>query len=105
MDRKLVERATEMFGVRRTWVLGGRRYLIEAARPGQRWYVDLSLNPPFCTCPQYSYRCRGTEACKHIVFFWAFGAWYENPDRFIQRWGSGRDQPESDSRGVGLVRD
>lgn len=67
-----------MFGTRRTWVLGGRRYGIESATGEYVWHVDLSLNPPFCTCPQYSYRCRGTELCKHQVFFLAFGKWFED---------------------------
>jgi len=77
MDAGLIARAAEMFGVRRTWVLGGRRYAIEGSAPHAIWYVDLSLNPPYCSCPQFAYRCRDHELCKHQVFFYAFGAFLE----------------------------
>jgi hypothetical protein len=70
-----------MFGTRRTWPLGDRRYAIESATGEQRWLVDLTKSPPWCSCPQYSYRCQGTDVCKHIVFFWAFGNWLERERR------------------------
>jgi hypothetical protein len=68
----------EMFGLRRTWLLGAQRYAISSADDSRIWYVDLSLNPPFCTCPQFTYRCRGVSVCKHICYFWAFGRWHEH---------------------------
>jgi SWIM zinc finger len=103
MDQTLVARATEMFGTRRTWVLGGRRYAISGTAEDAIWYVDLSLNPPFCSCPQFAYRCQGNDVCKHIVHFWAFGRFYEGDDAVQRRWGS-RDEPLARGGRVGVVR-
>src|SRR5215467_8831076 len=94
-----------MFGTRRTWLLGGRRYAMSSADDQSIWYIDLSLNPPFCTCPQFMYRCRNHDVCKHIVFWWAFAPAYERGDDAVFGRRRGGDQPESDSRHVGLVRD